>query len=522
MKKFTLLLAVALTTIFSGCYKSDIDALKDDVKDLKEQMAKYEALLNAMNDRLYVTGYEQSGNKYTLTLSDSTVLVIGDSPAFVTRGENGHWYIDNKDTQVATEGFYPALSRGANGNWFIGDTDTGITALLPATDYSIMAIVRVDERMTFVFGDGRTVALKSMSPEINITIPAGGFNFDMMKWMKITPAINYGDNASFVWTSGSDTLSTAKDLMHVFLTPGNYTLRLTVSNGIGSSFKDVNVKIAEKTYTNGVAKVFEFLPAPGQFVNNMPAWVEGDDAEAMRVKAENALLDNSLIHLGSFGGYVVMGFDHTIVNVSGQANFVVNGNAFSNWAEPGVIMVSYDANQNGLPDDEWYEIKGSGHDDPHTIANYEITYYKPDPNKAPTPDPDYAYITDTTYIKWKDNQGQTGYVYKNSFHGQSYYPGWAADSITFKGTRLSGDKVYDQSGSGSFYVSIPFDYGYADNWPNADEKAKIHIDWAIDKDGNPVKLKGIDFIKVYAGQLAQAGWLGEVSTEITGVKDLNL
>ncbi|HIR37438.1 MAG TPA: hypothetical protein IAC93_03595, partial [Candidatus Limisoma gallistercoris] len=32
-------------------------------------------------------------------------------------------------------------------------------------------------------------------------------------------------------------------------------------------------------------KVFEYVPAPGQFINMLPEWEEGDDAAAMAEKA---------------------------------------------------------------------------------------------------------------------------------------------------------------------------------------------------------------------------------------------
>lgn len=69
----------------------------------------------------------------------------------------------------------------------------------------------------------------------------------------------------------------------------------------------------------------------------------------------------------------MFGFDHTIVNVAGKRDFRILGNAFGANAnprpdppfggscEPGIIMVAYDKNKNGKPDeDEWYEIRGSG------------------------------------------------------------------------------------------------------------------------------------------------------------------
>ena len=264
---------------------------------------------------------------------------------------------------------------------------------------------------------------------------------------------------------------------------------------------------AEKV--NGITKVFEYVPAPGQYINKMPAATADDTPETMRQKAEEALKRGSVISLGGFGGYVVFGFDHTIVNKEG-ADFVVLGNAFAGSSEPGVIMVSFDANANGLPDDEWYEIAGSEYHKPTTVINYKITYYKPES------EPDNP--NEPNYIRWTDNLGQEGYISKNHFNTQTYYPAWAGDSYTLEGTFMEAT-VNNQSGN---WTSPPYDWGYADNYPNSDIKAQIDIDWAVDKNGNHVKLEGIDFVKVYTGNRAEVGWLGEISTEVAGFVDLNL
>ena len=262
-------------------------------------------------------------------------------------------------------------------------------------------------------------------------------------------------------------------------------------------------------YVNGITRVFEYMPAPGQFINKMPEATADDTPETMRQKAEAALTGGSMISLGGFGGYVVFGFDHTIVNRPGN-DFVVLGNAFANSAEPGVIMVSYDANGNGLPDDEWFEIAGSEYHKATTIKNYEITYYKPASEPLNPNEPNY--------IRWTDNQGQSGYISKNSFNTQTYYPMWIGESYTLRGTLMEAN-LYEQSGN---WINTPYDWGYADNFPNNDPRAQIDIDWAVDKNGNPVRLEGIDFVKVYTGNRAEGGWTGEISTEITGFIDLNL
>ncbi len=163
-----------------------------------------------------------------------------------------------------------------------------------------------------------------------------------------------------------------------------------------------------------------------------------------------------------------------------------------------------DENGNGLPDDTWYQIKGSAHELEGTIQHYEVTYHRPGDPSADIP--------------WEDNQGNTGVIATNSFHTQAYYPEWiAADSYTLEGTLLSSANI-DMSNP-SYITSAPFAYGYADNTAGGDT---IDIADAIDEDGNAVVLEGIDFVKIQTGIQANMGWLGELSTEVTGVADLSI
>ena len=295
-----------------------------------------------------------------------------------------------------------------------------------------------------------------------------------------------------------------------------------------------------------ITKVFDFVPAVGQFTNDLPAYEEGDTQEKMNAKVLDAIGHNKrgLISLGGFGGYVVVGFDHTIQNVSGKRDFRVLGNTFKadsnpdptapfgGSCEPGVIMVAQDKNQNGKPDeDEWYEIAGSSHidatkepwytkavaakNDVETCFDYEITYYKPTQEPS-TPE------EMSKYIKWEDNQGNGGYKSKNIYHSQCYFPKWIqGDKITFKGTKLPQNGI-DEGGDGKGYVLYKFLYGYADNELNNEVESCIDIDWAVDAKGNKANLSGVDFIKIYTGVNQENGWIGEVSTEVMGIEDLHL
>lgn len=293
-----------------------------------------------------------------------------------------------------------------------------------------------------------------------------------------------------------------------------------------------------------ITKVLDYMPAVGQFTNVYPQYEEGDTQETMNQKVLEAIGNNKkgMISLGGFGGYVVVGFDHTIKNKKGYRDFRVLGNAFydanpepnapkGGSCEPGIIMVAYDRNHNGVPDDdEWYEIAGSSYtdckseawydravaagNDVNTYHNYEITYYRPETEPAGAA---------KEYIRWKDNQGGGGYKEKNVFHKQSYYPKWVTeDKLTFKGTCLPQNGI-DESKEGTIkFVQYTFSYGYADNEPNASDDSAIDIDWAVDANGNKVHLPGVDFIKIYTGVNQENGWLGECSTEVSGVEDLHI
>ncbi|WP_341836240.1 PKD-like domain-containing protein [Chitinophaga pollutisoli] len=167
-------------------------------------------------------------------------------------------------------------------------------------------------------------------PVIDMKSPAGGFTLDQRQWLRIKPEVSNAEGASYLWLQGEDTLSRERNLLHIFGEPGENTLQLKVKTVAGEAIQSVKVTVNAQVYTNGVFKVHDFQPAPAQFTNKLPLWAEGDTEAMMIAKAETALKSGSMICLGGFGGYVVMGFDHTILNVPGEYNFQVLGNAFNN------------------------------------------------------------------------------------------------------------------------------------------------------------------------------------------------
>ena len=264
-------------------------------------------------------------------------------------------------------------------------------------------------------------------------------------------------------------------------------------------------------------RVYEYTPAPGQFINELKTGgFDGSQTtvEAGCVYAEQRLNANNWVSLGGFGGYIVVGFDHSIDN-TGSYDFGIQGNSFSGSSEPGIVWVMQDENGDGQPNDNWYELRGSEADNDSTIYNYAVTYYRPSAPQMP--------------VQWTDNQGNSGEIdYLKAFHTQDYYyPLWVAeDSYTLRGTCLPS-RNYDKSGNGSYWVQKEYDWGYADNFSPSDRIADdmsnyFRISDAIDAQGNPANLQYIDFIKVQTAVNAKSGWLGELSTEVVGFFDCNM
>lgn len=246
-----------------------------------------------------------------------------------------------------------------------------------------------------------------------------------------------------------------------------------------------------------LAHVYEYLPGMGQFVNELPKYEEGDDAETMCRKCEQAIANNAggLVCLGGWGGYLTFGFDHPVENKEGR-DIQILGNAYYmnesaeyGSSEPGIVLVSRDANNNGVPDDTWYELKGCLYDNPQTNHTYQKTYTR------------------------------SGDTIQNLFHKQPYYPQWLEENeYTLYGAKLPSQTVKI---SGQTVQKI-LDFGYVDNKPNKDTKGTaFDISWAVDKNGQSVSLPTIDFVRVYTAVDEINDPTGEISTEISGAIDLH-
>ncbi len=267
--------------------------------------------------------------------------------------------------------------------------------------------------------------------------------------------------------------------------------------------------------------VFEYTPAPGQFINEDKSGFKGEKTAAEAAAYALQRLDaEKYVSLGGFGGYIIVGFDHSIDNYGGY-DFAIKGNSFDGSSEPGIVWVMQDENGNSKPDDTWYELKGSETGKEETIQNYSVTYFRPEEAKVA--------------VKWEDNLGNEGEIDRIPNHKQdNYYPDWIKeDSYTLTGTCLKA-RNYDKSGNGTMWINPAYDWGYADNDSPTDQltdeentEAKaipnhFRISDAIDSKGKAVELKHIDFVKVQTGVNTQSGWLGELSTEVFSIYDCNM
>ncbi len=347
------------------------------------------------------------------------------------------------------------------------------------------------------------------------------YRVERMTKLRLAPELT---GAKYRWTltepDGSQSVvADTKDYIFLAEKEGNYSLQFEIIDHETPYESTISIDVVHESveFSPYINRVYEYCPAPGQFVNEMPRWEQGDTYADILQKVEDCIggTNDVIITLGGYGGYVTFGFDHTVVNVPGKADFCIRGNCFYNEAgspekggsaEPGIVMVSYDTDCNGEPDDAWFELAGSEYHSPATLHDYSITYTRAEGD-----------------IPWRDSQGNEGAVLVNMFHSQPYWPQWLdEEEITFVGTRLA-DNAVDTSGRGSRYVLYSYSWGYADNHPNEYvDLNSFDIDNAVDSNGNSVKLPGVDFVRVYTGVNQYCGWLGETSTELSRAQDLHM
>lgn len=346
-------------------------------------------------------------------------------------------------------------------------------------------------------------------PMISMSVPSDGFKIEMGKSLPLNPTVSNSGNSSYTWKINGEIVSTEKIYLFTPLKIGSYTLQLKVSNDAGSDNKTIQIS-AFSNLSPYITTVFDYKYGPGQHASLIPS-----DCKAQDFIGQPWIGSKQYTSLGGWGGYIIAGFDHTIKNVSGAdfAIFTQPGAA----SEPGIVYVMKDSNNDGIPNDgNWSEIKGSEYNNPETIHDYEVTYYKPVANGN---------------VTWKDNKGGNGEL-KPVFDSSSWWWNGYGNKLemVFSGSKLPDayKNTSTQTGTENWIVRTGmFASGYAECYNNSDyinslKANTFDISHAIDKAGNPVTLSEFNFIKVQSGVFQMAGWLNEISTEISGAVDLSL
>ena len=306
---------------------------------------------------------------------------------------------------------------------------------------------------------------------------------------------------------------------------GTYSVTLTITDSDGYSLaREVEVEVTpcEGTHRRAITssskatsnKVYEYRPAAGQFINEpQSGFAAEQSAVAATTYAEGRLAEGKYLSLGAWGGYVVVGFDHSVAN-SGGDDFSIAGNMYEGSSEPGIVWVMQDSNGNGQPDDVWYELRGSEWGKATYQRGYAITYYRP------------KY--DNMNVQWRDNRGKSGFISRNSTHTQpSYYPAWEGQTLTLYGSLLEPNTEVDATTGNQ--INNAYEWGYVDNQGTDSDpatttsvKTYFKISSAVAADGSAVSLQYIDFVKVQSAINFVAGALGEISTEVLAFEDENM
>ncbi|MDE5762803.1 MAG: hypothetical protein K2H68_04780 [Bacteroidales bacterium] len=147
----------------------------------------------------------------------------------------------------------------------------------------------------------------------------------------------------YTWTSfdsagNESVVSEERDFVFCSATQGDFRFRLQIEDKENPYTHEVRIAVWEEdvAYSPYIARVYEYRPAPGQFVNLMPVYENGDTYADMLKKTEESIggTNDVMISLGAYGGYVTFGFDHSVVNVPGQYDFKIYGNAFYSAENP--------------------------------------------------------------------------------------------------------------------------------------------------------------------------------------------
>ncbi|MEL7483028.1 MAG: GC-type dockerin domain-anchored protein [Planctomycetota bacterium] len=233
-------------------------------------------------------------------------------------------------------------------------------------------------------------------------------------------------------------------------------------------------------------EVVDYSPAPGQFVTN-PDFNDPTDA----LGPPSTLPDpatTETVTLGGLGGSITLRMTRTVIDdprnrlgldaiVFGNA-FYIAGDPNRRFAEPGLIEIALDANNNGIADDPFFPIAGS----------HGTTIPLPPELNGPVIEAPPGFPSDTDFIFGYADASPRAPLPE----GQD-----PADFYTIPDDPTSIDIDEGTAGGDAFDIA-----------------------WAVIPGTlTRANLPGFDFIRITTGPDVPAGIFGEVSTEVDAVAD---
>ena len=203
--------------------------------------------------------------------------------------------------------------------------------------------------------------------------------------LALTPMVENFHAPEYEWSVDGKVVSNSEVLLFEPEQMGLYDVKVTVRDDDGYTLSaDVVVECCDVEWTfnrrisygessSRLNNVFEYLPAAGQFINEDKSGFSGVTSQAQANEyARKRMEAGEYVSLGGWGGVLVVGFDHSISNGEGY-DFSIKGNIHEGSSEPAIVWVMQDTNGNGLPDDVWYELRGSEFGTTRYVRHYAVT-----------------------------------------------------------------------------------------------------------------------------------------------------
>ncbi|RZK75554.1 MAG: hypothetical protein EOO92_16010, partial [Pedobacter sp.] len=175
----------------------------------------------------------------------------------------------------------------------------------------------------------------TVAPEQTMTIKlTPEFTVARFNVVEINPEVvianNNGVVAQYKWTAKVPNkdgvvedvvIGDTKTLSFIMPKAATYPLELTVTSGklIKKATTTVLVSETGKNYVSRALSLIDYAPAPSF---NQGSYSYASKTEAF-AEIETYLKDAEGIQLGTFGGYIVTKFDHTVINTYGKRDFSV-------------------------------------------------------------------------------------------------------------------------------------------------------------------------------------------------------